>query len=146
MNSHNARGLMALCCSVISSVNGAIPLTDVFSPDCGTLVVSKDVKAVAHEVGDQWMELADELDMETDEIPSKLSGNLQCRRMLANWLKKCDDNALICVLCDALYACGLQRVADQHFGHILDTVLRKQTNTQHTIQQATSETQTGNSE
>ena len=129
---------MAFCCSVISSVSGAVPLPDVFSSECGSLVASEDLKAVAHDVGDQWMELAAELDVETDEIPSKLSGNLQCRRMLDNWAKKCGDNAMICVLCDALYACQLQHVADQHYGHIVDTVLRKQTPSKHPTHQATS--------
>ena len=119
-------------------------MTDVFSSDCGSLVCKKDLKAIARDVGDQWMELADELDVDIDKVPSQLSGALQCRRMLENWDKKCRDNAMICVLCDALYACGLQHVADKHFGHILDTVLRKQTSTQHTIQQAASSTQTGN--
>ena len=124
---------------MISSVYTAIPLTDVFSFDCGSLVVGEDLKAVARAVGDQWMDLANELDMDmyTDNIPSKRPGTLQCRRML----EKDGDNAMICVLSDALYACGLQQVADECFGHILDTVLRKQT-----MEQAISSIQTGNSE
>ena len=136
---------MAVCCSVICSVSGAVPLPDVFSSECGSLVVSVDLKAVARDVGDQWMDLANELDMETDNIPSKRPGTLQCRRMLDNWAKKCGDNAMICVLCDALYESGLQHVADQHYGHIVDTVLRKQTPSKHPIHQATSSVQTGNS-
>ena len=76
--------------------------------------------------------------MNTDNIP----GTLQCRRMLEN--KKDGDNAMICVLSDALYACGLQHVADEHFSHILDTVLRKQTKTEHSTELAPSSTQGGN--
>ena len=131
---------------MISSVSCTctVPLTDVFSSDCGSLVVIEDLKAVARDVGDQWIDLANELDMNTDNIPSKLSGVLQCRRMLENWVKKDGDNAMICVLSAALYACGLQHVADEHFGHILDTVLRKQTKTEHSTELAPSSTQGGN--
>jgi hypothetical protein len=113
-------------CSVIASVNAAVRLADVFSYDCGTAIGNEDVKAIAHDVGDHWMELAAELDMETDEIPSKRPGTLQCQKMLKDWCKECCDKAVVCVLCDALYACGLQHVADSHFGHIFDTVLRTQ--------------------
>ena len=130
---------------MISSVYAAVPLTDVFSCDCGSLVVSEDLKAVARAVGDQWMDLANELDVNSDGIPSKLSGTLQCRRMLDKWAEKWGDSAMICMLYDALYACRLQHVADERFGHILDTVLRKRTHTQHGIQQAIS-IQTGNRE
>ena len=106
-----------------------------FSSDCGSLVASEELKAVAREVGDKWMELAIELDMDTDDIPHNWLGTLQCQRMLEKWVKKWGDDAMICVLCDALYARGLKHVADEHFGHILDTVLRKQTSTQHSKQQ-----------
>ena len=122
--------MVVICSSVVSSVCAAVPLSDVFSPDCGKVVASKYLKAIGSDVGDKWVELADELDMNTDEIPHKRPGNLRCRRMLENWVEKNGDNAMICVLCDALYACGLQHVADRHFGHIVDTVLRKQTNTE----------------
>ena len=133
---------MAFCCSVISSVSCTVPLTDVFSSDCESLVLIENLKAVARDVGDQWMDLANELDVNTDNIPYKRSGTLQCRRMLENWVEENGDNAMICVLSDALYACGLQHVADQHFGHILDTVLRKQTNTEQAITVAHSVDQT----
>jgi hypothetical protein len=82
------------------------------------------------------MELAEELNTEIDDIPSKVPGNLLCQKMLKNWHKKNGDNAVVCVLCDVLYECGLQQVADDQFGHILDTVLRKQPPAQHRVEQA----------
>ena len=103
------------------------------------------MKSVSRDCSDQLEDLAFELDMEPVEMLSTHLSRRQCYRMLEEWHKKRADDAMICVLCDALYACQLQDVADQHFGHILDTVLRKQTNTQHAIQQ-TSSIQTGNSE
>ena len=136
--------MIVVCSSVVSSVCAAVPLSDVFSSDCGKVVARKYLKVIASDVGDKWVELADELDMNTDEIPHKRPGNLPCRRMLENWVEKNGDSAMICVLCDALYACGLQCVADQHFGHILDTVLRKQTHSKRTLQQPISSIQTGN--
>jgi hypothetical protein len=126
--------------TVISSVSAAVPLQDVLSPDCGLSLTNEEVKAVAHDVSDHWMELAEELDMKTDDIPSKGPVTFQCQRMLKTWRKKCGDNAVVCVLCDALYGCRLEEVADSHFGHILDTVLRTQSNTK----QARSSTDEGN--
>ena len=135
---------VVICSSVVSSVCAAVPLSDVFSSDCGKVVATKYLKAIANDVGDKWVELADELDTNTDEIPHKRPGNLPCRRMLENWVEKNGDNAMICVLSDALYACGLQHVADRHFGHIVDTVLRKQTNTELSTELAPSSTHGGN--
>ena len=95
--------MVVICSSVFSSVCAAVPLSDVFSPDCGKVVASKYLKATGSDVGDKWVELADELDMITDEIPRKRPANLRCGRMLENWVEKNGDNAMICVLCDALY-------------------------------------------
>jgi hypothetical protein len=132
--------MMSACCLVISSVSAAVPLQDVLSPDCGLSLTNEEVKAVAHDVSDHWMELAEELDMKTDDIPSKAPGSTQCQRMLKNWHKTCGDSGVVCVLCDALYACGLEQVADKHFGHILDTVLRVQKPAEPTVESETSPT------
>ena len=103
------------------------------------------MKSVSRDCSDQLEDLAFELDVEPVEMLSTCPSKRQCYRMLEEWHKKRADDAMICVLCDALYACGLQVIADEHFGHILDTVLRKQTNTKHSTEQATGSAQTGNS-
>ena len=58
------------------------------------------------------MELANQLDMDTEEMPSKHPGTLQCWKMLENWVEKSGDDAMICVLCDALYASVVSHGSD----------------------------------
>ena len=95
------------------------------------------MKAVAHHCANHLEDLAFALDIEFVETVTRQPSKQQCYKLLEQWVEKSGDNAMICVLCDALYACGLQHVADKQFGHILDTVLRKPTDTQPT-------TETGN--
>ena len=81
-------------CTVVTSVNGAIPLGDVFSSDCGSLVTHDEVKAVARDVGDQWMQLAVELDMDSDDLPSRQPSTVHCKKMLEEWVEKSGDNTV----------------------------------------------------
>jgi hypothetical protein len=111
-------------CSVRSSVSEDVPLRDVFSCECADPLTEEVLRHVSRDVNQKWRTLADELGMNSDEIPQQ-DPYWQCVRMLENWVDAV-GNATTCTLYDALYACGLQSVADQHFGHILDTVLRKQ--------------------
>ena len=119
--------IISHCFAVVSSVSSGVPLSEIFSTDCGAVVDQNDLKCIAQDVGDRWKDLSLELDTDIDDIADKQPPSGPSYKMLQKWSGRCQEDAMICVLSDALCACGLAHIAGKYFGHIVDVVLKKHT-------------------
>ena len=93
-------------------------LGEVFSSRVGKELSDEQIRAVAKDLKENWMDLAECLcipDDAIDELSERGTTATVPRRMLKKFCELMPESAKVCILCDALYEADLQSVADKHF-------------------------------